>query len=74
MRRWLVNWFDEHGGVEGWLEQRALPHLDRMAIAKFVEADLDDGAPSERFLFALVLLLEWYHSFLERVERGRRAA
>ena len=66
MGRWLAQWFAEHGTVGEYFRTRAVPGLDMGEVARLTEEDLSQGVRRERLLFALVLLVEWYHSFQQR--------
>jgi asparagine synthase (glutamine-hydrolysing) len=63
MRRWIREWFAAWGGAAPYLRQRPFPGLDGGALVEIVEADLARGLRRERLLFAVVMLVEWWHSF-----------
>lgn len=63
MAKWLAQWFEEQGDVPEYYRARAVPGLDMAEVAKLTQEDLSQGVRRERLLFALVLLVEWYHSF-----------
>jgi asparagine synthase (glutamine-hydrolysing) len=69
MAQWLTDWFAIHGPVQAYFRDRPLPGLDPRAAADFVEDDLLRGVQSERLLFALLLLVEWYAGFADRARR-----
>jgi len=60
MKKWLVQWFATHGSVEELLDSYNIDFLDMHETIKLVKHDVEKGVTNERFLFALVLLLEWY--------------
>lgn len=66
MRRWLAQWFAEHGAVGEYFLARAVPGLDMDEVARLTEEDLSLGVRRERLLFALLVLVEWYQSFKKR--------
>ncbi len=73
MKKWLVQWFAIHGSVEEFLDSYNLDFLDRSETVKLVKRDLEKGVTNERFLFALVLLFEWYKNhrcFVQNAHEG----
>jgi len=66
MAKWLAQWFQEQGDVPEYYLARAVPGLNIAEVAKITQEDLSQGVRRERLLFALVLLVEWYHSFRRR--------
>jgi asparagine synthase (glutamine-hydrolysing) len=60
MKKWLVQWFATHGSVEELLDSYNIDFLDMHETIKLVKHDVEEGVTNERFLFALVLLFEWY--------------
>lgn len=63
MGYWLRAWFEEHNGPQSYFAARPFPCLDMTVVVKLVENDLGNDILNERLLFALVLLVEWWHSF-----------
>jgi asparagine synthase (glutamine-hydrolysing) len=63
MRRWLGEWFAATGGAESYIAARPIPGLDGARLADLVSADLRGGIHRERLLFAVVMLMEWWHHF-----------
>jgi asparagine synthase (glutamine-hydrolysing) len=68
MKKWLQQWFEVHGSVEGYFESRAVDFLDMKETVKLVKEDVAAGVHRERLLFALVLLLEWFNSQQEAMK------
>jgi asparagine synthase (glutamine-hydrolysing) len=66
MARWLTQWFEAQSSVRDYFLERAMPGLDMAEVARLVQQDLSEGVRRERLLFALVLLIEWHHSFKSR--------
>ncbi len=64
MKKWLVQWFAIHGSVDEFLESYNIDFLDMDETVKLVRDEVEKGVTNERFLFALVLLLEWYKNHL----------
>lgn len=60
MRKWLQQWFEMNGPVEEFLNSYNIDFLDMKETVKLIKADVEKGVSNERFLFALVLLFEWY--------------
>ena len=71
MRMWLRQWLDLHGGAKRYFEDRSVPHIAQERLGSLVDADVQRGIERERLIFALVLLAEWYESFLTRSGRLR---
>ena len=69
MQRWLGEWFGSAATVQDYFLARPVPGLDGREAARLARLDLAVGVQRERWLFALVLLVEWYQSFA-----GRRAS
>ncbi|BCU08006.1 asparagine synthase (glutamine-hydrolyzing) [Allochromatium tepidum] len=72
MRQWLVQWFDRHGATAAYLDGRELPGLCGTALNRRLDDERTRGFPSERLVFALVLLLEWRRSADARIGVLRR--
>jgi len=68
MGKWLAQWFGAPAAVDDYFRERAIPGLDMAEVARLTKEDLSAGVLRERFLFALVLLVEWYRSFKRRQE------
>ena len=69
MAGWLRSWFDERGPAKDYFAAREVPGLDIDALAQLAAQDLAAGLQRERFLFAVVVLVEWFHA--ARETRGR---
>jgi asparagine synthase (glutamine-hydrolysing) len=63
MRRWLAEWFEAHGGPGRYFAMRSFPGIDASALNAIVTADLKAGLRRERLVFALLMLVEWWHAF-----------
>lgn len=63
MRRWLREWFEGHGTLEAYFATRPFPHLDTACLTELVAADILQGVQREQFLFAIIMLLEWWQAF-----------
>ena len=77
MGRWLVQWFEAQRSVREYFLARPIPGLQMREVAQLTQEDLATGVRRERLLFALVLLVEWHHSFksnLRELARKYRAA
>jgi len=72
MRQWLGQWFNRHGALSDYLDQRRLPGLCKTALAERLADEHARGFPNERLVFALVLLLEWHRSANARIGLLRR--
>jgi asparagine synthase (glutamine-hydrolysing) len=72
MGMWLKQWFETYGPAHEYFLDRAVPGLDEAILAGLVQDDLLRGVQRERFLFALVLLAEWFAGF--RVRRAEQVA
>jgi asparagine synthase (glutamine-hydrolysing) len=59
MRRWLKQWFENHGGVRAYFSTRPLPDIEQSHAISLVEQDITRDIHRERLLFALVMLAEW---------------
>ena len=68
MASWLAQWFADQPSIKDYFLERSMPELYMPEITKLVQEDLKVGIQRERFLFAIVLLVEWYKTF----ERRRR--
>ena len=66
MAGWLSGWFEDHGPPKEYFAARGVPGLDGAAVAQFAEQDLAGGVRRERWLFATVMLVEWFHAARER--------
>jgi asparagine synthase (glutamine-hydrolysing) len=63
MRHWLGEWFAAHRGPSDYFASRPFPRLDMDKLCAVVGTDLKAGIGRERLLFALLLLMEWWHHF-----------
>jgi asparagine synthase (glutamine-hydrolysing) len=68
MRGWLRDWFNSHGIPQAYFSGRPFPYLNMVRLADLVDEDLRNGVRRERLLFAIIMLLEWWHAF-----RSKRA-
>jgi asparagine synthase (glutamine-hydrolysing) len=78
MRGWLRAWFSSHGIPQAYFSGRPFPYLNVTRLADLVDEDLRNGVRRERFLFAIIMLLEWWHAFQAKraklVALGKRRA
>jgi asparagine synthase (glutamine-hydrolysing) len=78
MRGWLRAWFSSHGTPQAYFSGRLFPYLNVTRLADLVNEDLRNGVRRERFLFAIIMLLEWWHAFQSKranlVALGKRHA
>ncbi|MDO8444900.1 MAG: asparagine synthase (glutamine-hydrolyzing) [Deltaproteobacteria bacterium] len=72
MANWLMQWFQDKGGVEAYFASREMPGVEMEKVMNLVQVDLKNGIHRERLVFALVLLFEWYKSFSGRLEELRK--
>ncbi|MTW20204.1 asparagine synthase (glutamine-hydrolyzing) [Allochromatium palmeri] len=72
MRQWLGQWFDPYPSLSSYLDGRELPGLCRATLVQRLDDERTRGFPSERLVFALVLLLEWHQSACDRILRLKR--
>jgi asparagine synthase (glutamine-hydrolysing) len=72
LRRWISEWFAAWGGAAAYFRQRPFPGLDSDVMVGLIEADLAEGLHRERMLFAVIMLVEWWHHFAARRVRLRR--
>ncbi|MNW38605.1 Asparagine synthetase [glutamine-hydrolyzing] 1 [compost metagenome] len=63
MRKWLVEWFNSFGSVKSYFSNREFPGLNMDHLSSIVEEDFNQGINRERFVFAVIMLLEWYAHF-----------
>ncbi len=61
MKKWLQQWFTLYGPAEEYVDSCKINFLDRGETVRLIKEDLKQGVANERFLFALVLLFEWYN-------------
>jgi asparagine synthase (glutamine-hydrolysing) len=67
MGAWLQEWFEGYGGVEAYFSKRPVPGLDNGRLSRLVSGGMDRGVHRQRFVFAMVMLAEWYSAYDERV-------
>ncbi len=72
MEDWLKQWFDSHGGVDSYFATLEFPGLDMEQVCQIVNDDFKQGISRTRLIFALVLLIEWYKSFSEKLYNLRK--
>jgi asparagine synthase (glutamine-hydrolysing) len=63
MAKWLAAWFAAQPSVRDYFMMRPVPGLNTAEVIRLVEQDLAAGVKTERLIFALVLLTEWYQFF-----------
>ena len=68
MAHWLKQWFEAHGGVEAYFAGQYFPGLDINQLCQIVKHDIDQGIHRERFIFALIILIECYKNFQNQVK------
>jgi asparagine synthase (glutamine-hydrolysing) len=68
MRAWLSAWFQFRGDPDTYFQARRFSGLDDARLASLVASDLAAGVQRERFLFAVIMLLEWWHAFRAKRE------
>lgn len=66
MRKWIVQWFESHGGPDNYVRNRPIPHLDADLVIDAIKSDIERGLHRERLWFAVILLIEWHESYLKR--------
>ena len=66
MASWLAQWFADQPSIKEYFLERSMPELDMPEIIKLVQEDFKVGIQRERFLFAIVLFVEWYQTFEHR--------
>lgn len=66
MAKWLAGWFTVQPSVREYFMMRPVPGLNVAEVINLVEHDLAAGVRTERLIFALVLLTEWYQFFKSR--------
>ncbi len=71
MENWLKQWFDSHGGINEYFSGVEFPGLDLEMVAQTVNADFEQSISRGRLIFALILLIEWYRIFTEKLESLR---
>lgn len=72
MQKWLRQWFEMHGPIKEFLDAYNMDFLDRGETVRLIRRDVEKGVTNERFLFALVLLLEWYKNHLNFMSDCRK--
>jgi asparagine synthase (glutamine-hydrolysing) len=73
MRRWLHEWIHDHGGPFTFFANIDMIGLSPCETAKIVEEDAYATHSRERLIFALVLLVEWHHHAIARINALRTA-
>jgi len=63
MRRWLGDWLKNRGGPQDYFRDVEAIGLDGAATARLVADDIAAGMIRDRFVMALILLVEWYRRF-----------
>ncbi len=71
MRSWLDSWFKEFGGVSSYFTRHNVGCLEMEEVIKIISLDLADGFNRERFVFALVMFVEWYSAFMSKTDKLR---
>ncbi|MDR6878742.1 asparagine synthase (glutamine-hydrolyzing) [Bacillus sp. 3255] len=71
MRKWITQWFEANGSYEYYFRHKRIPGLNVDEVIRIVEEDMGHGIQRERLLFALIMLVEWYESFLRRKNEVR---
>ncbi|WP_161938123.1 asparagine synthase (glutamine-hydrolyzing) [Mastigocoleus testarum] len=71
MEDWLRQWFDSHGGINEYFSAVEFPGLDIDQIAQIVNTDFQQSISRGRLIFALILLIEWYRIFTEKLDSLR---
>lgn len=72
MKNWLLDWFRTHGGVRAYFAERHIPCLNMANLVAMIEEDIRAGLNRERFLFAMVMLCEWYRQGISRIMTTRK--
>jgi asparagine synthase (glutamine-hydrolysing) len=65
MSEWLERWFQEYNGIKSYFNEFEFPGLNIDELILFFEQNANVYQERSRLIFALVLLMEWYRSFLQ---------
>ncbi|WP_199624289.1 asparagine synthase (glutamine-hydrolyzing) [Paenibacillus alkalitolerans] len=66
MRKWISQWFEANGNFETYFRGKTVPGLNVDETIRIIREDMNKGIQRERLLFALIMLVEWYESFMQR--------
>ena len=72
MARWIGQWFRQVGHLRSYVDLSRISHLDTDALARLLQQEIAGGCQNERFLFAMIILIEWHRSFFARVAAGQK--
>ena len=67
MRKWILSWIEEYGGVDSYINQKAVPLLNKEILISILNNDIKQGLQRERLWFAIILLFEWYEKYTKKV-------
>src|ERR1043166_2483433 len=73
MRQWLGNWIEKQGGARTYFSGVSVLGLDGDATSELVGADLAAGTIRDRFVMALILLIEWHRGLANKTAALERA-
>jgi asparagine synthase (glutamine-hydrolysing) len=68
MKSWLATWFCDMGDTQSYFAARLPAALSATGAATYANEHVRYGVRNERFLFALLMLTEWYHGFKARTK------
>jgi asparagine synthase (glutamine-hydrolysing) len=67
MAQWIGQWFRQAGDLRRYLDLSRIKQFDTDALARLLKREIEDGCRNERFLFAMIVLVEWHRSFFSRI-------
>lgn len=73
MEKWLQQWFSQRGGIAAYFSTVDVPWLKSAEVASRIQSEHDAGMMNPRLTFAVILLAEWYRSFVDRRRHLRRS-
>jgi len=71
MADWIGQWFRQVGPLRKYLDLSRINECDTDALAQLMQQEIGAGCRNERFLFAVIVLVEWHRSFFARVAARR---
>lgn len=73
MRDWIAQWFSLHGGVSEYFHSQEISGLNTQEIVRAVNEDMLAGINRERFIFSLIMLIEWFKHSQAKIAALRRS-
>lgn len=67
MAQWVGQWFRQAGDLRRYLDLSRISECDTDALQRLLQQEITNGCRNERFLFAMIVLVEWHRSFFARI-------